>query len=146
MNPADAPVLIVEDSDEDYVALVRALQQLNFARPLRRCRDGDECLNYLRDSDRRSRPALILLDLNLPGTDGREVLEQVKGDPALRSIPVTIVTTSSAQADVDACYGGGANSYVAKRGDFGEYRLALQRLMDYWFVAASLPTTGAHTG
>lgn len=139
MTLGDAPVLVVEDNDEDYAALVRALHQLKFTRPLRRCKDSDECLDYLRNTDLRSRPSLILLDLNLPGTDGRELLELVKGDPALKSIPITIVTTSSSPDDVEACYRGGANSYVAKRADFGEYRSALQQLVDYWFEVAALP-------
>src|SRR6185436_9480702 len=96
-----APLLLVEDNDEDYVALVRALGQAGINVPYYRCYDGDDALEYLsqtgryRASDELRRPSLILLDLNLPGTDGREVLRTVKQDASLAAIPVIVMTTSS---------------------------------------------------
>jgi CheY-like chemotaxis protein len=144
-NPA-SPLLLVEDSDEDYVALVRAIQQTGLNTPHHRCRDGDDALEYLRRSGRYAdpatapRPALILLDLNLPGTDGREVLQVVKYDGELSSIPVIVMTTSSNPTDIIECYRHGANGYQVKTSNYEGFRREIQRTVDYWFHTAVLPT------
>jgi two-component system response regulator len=82
---------------------------------------------------------LILLDLNLPGTDGREVLGEIKQDEGLKRIPVLVLTTSTDERDIDKCYQMGANSYVKKPVDLDGFMTSIQRLKDYWFGVAILP-------
>jgi CheY-like chemotaxis protein len=139
------PILLVEDSPEDYEATGRAFRRAGLKNPIYRCSDGDEALDYLfrrgRYADPASspRPGIILLDLNLPGTDGREVLEVVKGDEELKCIPVVVLTTSTDERDVDACYRAGANSYVKKPVDLEGFMRAIERLNGYWFEVVILP-------
>jgi len=137
-------ILVVEDSDEDYEAFLRALRKLPDAYAVERCCDGDDCLDYLDHAGayaqrKPARPRLILLDLNLPGTDGREVLERLDSDPTLRTIPVTVLTTSTNPADVQFCYRKGANSYTTKSQDWRRYEAMVRTLMDYWFTTVILP-------
>ena len=89
--------------------------------------------------EKSPKPGLVLLDLNLPGTDGREVLRILKLDPVLRKIPVIVLTTSSADQDIQRCYDDGANSYVQKPVDLQGFVLAMTRLKEYWFEVAILP-------
>ena len=104
------PLLVIEDSDEDFTALKRMVDKANISNPIYRCEDGEEAIDFLYHegeySDRHlaPRPALIVLDLNLPGTDGREVLAVLKQDRDLKMIPVVIFSTSSNSNDVDDCY------------------------------------------
>ena len=138
-------ILLVEDSDADYDAMARALGKLGLGNPLFRCVDGDDALDYLHrrgvyvDPLRSPRPGVILLDLNLPGTDGHEVLRDIKGDSALRHLPVIVLTTSSAERDIAASYQEGANSYIVKPVGFENLLSAIQRLTDYWFALVLLP-------
>jgi CheY-like chemotaxis protein len=139
------PILLIEDSPEDFEATERAFKKSGLRNPLHRCSDGDEALAYLfrrgpyADPERSPRPGIILLDLNLPGTDGREVLEAVKGDASLRQIPVIILTTSADERDVQACYRAGANSYIQKPVDLDGFMKSIERLNDYWFEVVILP-------
>ena len=89
------------------------------------------------------RPALILLDLNLPGTDGRDVLEQIKTDPELKKIPVIILTTSNNRDDMDRCYQIGASSYIIKPVSIGSLTQAVQRLKEHWFELSIQPDAEA---
>lgn len=137
------PILVVEDSPEDFEATRRSLQRGGLPHPLVHVNDGDQALDYLyrRGLYARgaTRPRLILLDLNLPGTDGREVLATLKGDDELRQIPVVVFTTSRDRRDVEACYRAGANSYVQKPVDLPEFRRALDTVKAYWFDTVVLP-------
>jgi CheY-like chemotaxis protein len=113
--------------------------------PIFRCSDGDEALDFLHrrgayaDPARSPRPGVILLDLNLPGTDGREVLAEIKADPSLKQIPVVVLTTSRDDRDVDACYRAGASSYIQKPVDLDGFIRAIERLNGYWFEVVILP-------
>jgi CheY-like chemotaxis protein len=139
------PILLVEDSPEDFEATQRALRKSGLKNPLYRCADGDEALDYLfrrgayTDPATSPCPGIILLDLNLPGTDGREVLAEIKADPQLKQIPVVVLTTSSDDRDVDACYRAGASSYIQKPVDLDGFMRAIERLNDYWFEVVILP-------
>jgi CheY-like chemotaxis protein len=139
-------ILLIEDSPEDCTATIRAFQRCGFKNSIVNCADGDDALDYLyrRGSyagpNQASRPALILLDLNLPGTDGREVLERVKSDESLCHIPIVILTTSVDDRDIHSCYKAGANSYIQKPVDVDGLFRAVQSLKDYWFEVAVLPT------
>jgi len=139
------PILVVEDSPEDWETTWRAFQRAGLRNPLLRCATGDEALDFLhrrgryQDPDSSPRPGIILLDLNLPGTDGREVLLEIKADEILRRIPVIVLTTSCDSRDIEACYGAGANSYIQKPVDLEGLIQAIQRLHDYWFEVVILP-------
>ncbi len=94
------------------------------------------------DVSKAPRPDIVLLDLNLPGTDGREVLEHIKQDESLRLIPVVVLTTSTDDRDVDRCYAAGANSYITKPVDLDGFMRSIQRLTDFWFEVVILPKAG----
>jgi CheY-like chemotaxis protein len=139
------PILLVEDSPEDFETTERAFRRSGLKNPIYRCADGDEALDFLHrrgqysDPDKAPRPGVILLDLNLPGTDGREVLSEIKNDPGLKQIPVIVLTTSKDERDVEVCYRCGANSYIQKPVDLDGFMKAIERLNDYWFEVVILP-------
>ena len=140
------PILVVEDSDDDYEVTERALLRSgNIANPLARCRTGNEALDYLlqqgpyAEPDAAPRPALILLDLNMPGLDGRGLLTRIKSDYDLREIPVVVLTTSDDERDVNACYELGANSYIRKPVDLDGFYSAIKTMRQFWFEIALLP-------
>ncbi|MDY3555642.1 response regulator [Gemmata sp. JC717] len=135
-------IVVVEDSDEDFEATARALQKAGSPRPLVRCRNSREALDCLHARGRfaHARPAdLVLLDLNLPGTDGRAVLKAIKADPATAAVPVVVLTTSTSPDDVAACYRDGASSYVVKSVDYRQFVATVATLVAYWFGAVRLP-------
>lgn len=135
-------ILIVEDSDDDYLAMLRAFKKAHLANPIQRCTNGDQALDYLfrrGEFPEAPRPSLILLDLNLPGTDGREVLRIVKTNPDLKKIPVVVLTVSSASEDIERCYKEGANTYIQKPVNFERFIHAVARLEEYWFEVSILP-------
>ena len=142
-----ATILIIEDTDEDFEACVTALtQDSNLRNPIQRCETGDEALDYLYrrgayvDKPPET-PSLIMLDLNLPGTDGREVLRTIKADYKLKPIPIVVMTSSKDPVDIDDCYRQGANSYVTKPVDLQGFLESITRLRDYWFEIVLLPRT-----
>lgn len=139
------PLLIVEDSNEDFEVLQRFLQRSSLAISIQRCVNGDQALELLAQmSDRKNppslpRPKLIVLDLNLPGTDGREVLRYIKQDENLKTLPVIVFTTSNNPQDIEACYRHGVNSYIIKPINFAQLKQDIQVLVDYWFGVTTLP-------
>jgi CheY-like chemotaxis protein len=145
---ANQLILIVEDNDDDYIATMRAFKKANLANPVQRCTNGDQALDYLMqrgefsDPAKAPRPSIILLDLNLPGTDGREVLRAIKVEQDLMTIPVVVLTTSGAEQDIERCYAAGANSYVQKPVDFEGFIRAIAMLSDYWLNVSVLPKSG----
>lgn len=139
---AYSTILAVEDNDEDFVALVRAFRSVAPGIRVDRCIDGDEALDYLHRRGEYSgvdAPGLVVLDLNLPGTDGREVLEAVKADEQLRVVPIIVLSTSDSADDVHSSYRGGANCYVQKALDPGEFRRRILALRSFWMDAVILP-------
>ncbi|QGG79105.1 response regulator [Litorivicinus lipolyticus] len=142
-NP-EGTLLIIEDSDDDYLFTKRAFKKAKLANPLNRCSGGDEALDYLfrrNGFEDAERPSIILLDLNMPGTNGHQVLAQIKADDQLCRIPVIVLTTSDDPRDIERCYKAGANSYVQKPVDLDGFVTAMSRLKDYWFEIALLPDT-----
>ncbi|HEY1065845.1 MAG TPA: response regulator [Pirellulales bacterium] len=138
-------ILVVEDSEEHYEAVLRAFRKTEIPNPVHRCEDGDEALDYLFHRGRYSeyssspRPAVVLLDLNLPGTDGREVLDAIKRNESLRSLPVVVLTTSSNPSDIQLCYRTGAASYIIKPISFSDFLKTIETLKSYWFDTVALP-------
>jgi two-component system response regulator len=143
------PILFVEDSEDDYEAAVRAFNKVNLHNPVNWCRSGSEALDFLAqrgdyaDPEKAPRPGLILLDLNMPGLDGRKTLQMIKQDAKLRDIPVIILTTSADQRDIEHCYQIGANTYIQKPVSFDGLIDAIKRLKEYWFEVAILPRKSA---
>lgn len=139
-------LLLVEDSEDDYEATTRAFEKASLRNPVHWSRSGSEALDYLRQScsDHRTMPGLILLDLNMPGLDGRKTLQLIKQDNTLKRIPVIILTTSADERDINACYEMGANTYVQKPVSFQGLIEAIRRLKEYWFEIALLPKDECH--
>lgn len=140
-------LLIIEDSDEDFAALTRMIAKARIPNPIYRCEDGESALDFLyhegeyQDESLSPRPSLIVLDLNLPGTDGREVLTELKQDRDLQMIPVVIFSTSSNSKDVDACYRQGISGYIVKPMDTNRLNKLVRTFLDYWFNAVELPSS-----
>jgi two-component system, chemotaxis family, response regulator Rcp1 len=135
-------ILLVEDSPTDRFLTEEALREGKIANSLAVVVDGVEAIEYLRREGRFSqavRPDLILLDLNLPRKDGREVLAEIKADPDLRVIPVVVLTTSSAEEDVLRSYGLHANCYITKPVQFDEFKRVVASIEDFWFAVVKLP-------
>ncbi|GAB3839537.1 response regulator [Hymenobacter jeollabukensis] len=142
---AHKPILVVEDSAEDFTALGRAFRKQALPNPVLRCEDGDQALEYLQGYGKHANwpaqmPAFVLLDLNLPGTDGRAVLSKLKQDPHLQSIPVIIFSTSTNSRDIEDCYRLGANSYLTKPIEFSVLEEKAASLVRYWLATSELPS------
>ena len=138
------PVLVVEDSTEDFVALGRAFRKSALPNPVLRCEDGDEALAYFENLGQptgwpTSMPALVLLDLNLPGTDGRTVLGRLKQNPAFSCVPIIIFSTSNSALDMEECYRLGANSYLTKPVGYAKLEEKIKYTVDYWLKTNELP-------
>jgi CheY-like chemotaxis protein len=138
-------LLIIEDSDEDFAALTRMMNKAKISHPVYRCEDGEDALDFLycegKYADKLSylRPALIVLDLNLPGTDGREVLTALKNDRDLQKIPVVIFSTSSNPKDIEACYRQGVSGYIIKPMNVHRLNQLVNTFLAYWFQTVELP-------
>jgi len=142
---SDLPkVLLVEDNEDDYEAAVRSLKKNHFANPIQWCKNGQDGIDYLRHQSAYANnndgvPGLILLDLNMPGIDGRGMLKLIKEDPKFCTIPVVVLTTSSDTKDVEQCYQLGANTYIQKPVSFEGLVEAIRTMKEYWFEIALLP-------
>jgi CheY-like chemotaxis protein len=138
-------ILVVEDSPDDYAMIKRGFKKARMANPVYHCEDGEEALDFLfhkgdyAPPNNPPLPGIILLDLNLPGTDGHEVLNEIKNNPELKKIPIIVLTTSSDERDIEKSYRNGANSYITKPVTFSGFTEAIQRLKEYWFSIVILP-------
>ena len=135
-------ILLVEDSPTDQLIAVEALKQAKILNSLNVVENGVEAMAYLRREGKYAaaiRPDLILLDLNMPKKDGREVLQEIKNDPLLKFIPVVVLTTSQADEDVVRAYGHHANSYITKPVDFPRFTDVIRSIENYWFEIVTLP-------
>lgn len=135
-------ILLVEDSPGDVLLTREALREGRVANELNVVGDGEQALRYLRREGEyadRVRPDIVLLDLNLPRKDGREVLEEVKADPELRRIPVIVLTTSNRDEDVVRAYDAHANSYIRKPVDLEKFMRVVRSIEDYWVGFVVLP-------
>jgi CheY-like chemotaxis protein len=145
MKPVHA-ILLVEDNPADVKITERALKDSAVPVQLIVVRDGQEAVDYLMHGGRHGRtegwrrPDLILLDLNLPGLSGRQVLERVRATPELRSVPVVVLTTSRREEEVAELYAAGANTYIQKPQEFDRFVEVLQTIQRYWLDTALLPS------
>jgi CheY-like chemotaxis protein len=149
-NPDGRPIeiLLVEDSPSDTELTQEALREAKVRNHLSTVEDGVQAMDFLR---RRGayvgapRPDLIMLDLNLPRKDGREVLAEIKEDPELKAIPVVVLTTSQAEQDVLRAYHLHANCYITKPVDFEQFLLAIRSIESFWLLVVTLPPRGLRT-
>lgn len=138
-------ILLVEDNPDDVELTRIAFEEANVANLLQVVGDGAEALDYLfargkhADRDPASLPSLVLLDLNLPKVDGREVLHAIRGNEATRKLPVVVLTTSAEPFDIDATYALGVNSYIRKPVDFEQFVWAVKQVGLYWLVLNETP-------
>ena len=135
-------ILLVEDSATDVLLATEALDDAKIPNHLHVVREGVAATAFLRRADTYAnapRPDLILLDLNLPKKDGREVLAEIKADPSLRAIPVIVLTTSKSEEDVFKCYAQHANCYITKPFDFERFVQVVREVVSFWFGIVSLP-------
>ena len=141
-NPAPIDILLVEDNLGDVELCRDALAHARIANRLAVVRDGDEALRFLRRTDEHAeaiRPGLVLLDLNLPGLSGWEVLEEMKRDPVLTVVPVIVLTTSHREADVLRSYALHAAAYVPKPHLQSEFIDAIRAIEGFWLTVVRLP-------
>ena len=135
-------ILLIEDNPGDIRLTQEALKDARMSNNLSVAEDGVEALAYLRGEGPHAgapRPDLILLDLNLPRIDGREILEEIKADANLRRIPVVVLTTSSDEQDIAACYDLHANCYITKPVDLNQFLAILKSIQHFWFGIVQLP-------
>ncbi|RYU58368.1 response regulator [Methylolobus aquaticus] len=140
----NVPLLIVEDSDEDFEVTCWALRKVGVERPIIRCTSTEGALGYLLPPEKSPDPApplpcLVLLDLNLPTGDGRQLLEDLNRLPRRPPVPLVILSTSSNPRDVVACYRLGASGYLSKPLDLDDFVEKLRVFAAYWFMAVTLP-------
>lgn len=134
-------ILLVEDSPSDVRLVREALKETSLAVHLAVAQDGIEAIDYLRSADLglTASPDLILLDLNLPRKNGREVLSEIKGSLQWRHIPVIVMTSSRADDDIHQAYSLNANSYISKPDDLEGYVRIVRAIEEFWFLTATLP-------
>jgi CheY-like chemotaxis protein len=146
MSAAHTPTILIADDDPDDRMLVRdALAETKFGDLVRFVEDGQELLDYLRRQGKYIDPALsptpgiVLVDLNMPRMDGRTAIAAIKSDPSLRHIPITVLTTSSADEDIFRSYHLGVSSYITKPVSFDGLVRVMKSLGQYWFETVELP-------
>jgi len=138
-------ILLAEDDEDDYLLIAEALQESRLANKMNWVKDGEELMDYLHrrgnfiDPEESPIPGIILLDLNMPRKDGREALKEIKSDPALRKIPIIILTTSKAEEDILRSYDLGVNSFIRKPVKFEDFVEMVRVLGKYWFEIVELP-------
>lgn len=138
-------ILIADDDPDDRLMIKEALTEKRLANPLHFVEDGEELMDYLNHRGKYSTqknqqlPGLILLDLNMPKKDGREALSEIKADPALRQIPVVVLTTSKMEEDILRTYNMGVNSFITKPVSFDALVDIMQTITKYWLEIVELP-------
>jgi two-component system, chemotaxis family, response regulator Rcp1 len=142
MNVIPIELLLVEDSEPDVRLTIEALREAKVKNRLWVVNDGVQALEFLRRQGRYAdapRPDLILLDLNLPRKDGRQVLTEIKNDPALKCIPVVVLTTSKSEEDILRAYQLHANCYITKPVDFNRFMEVVKSIESFWLTVVTLP-------
>lgn len=145
MDPRSIPLLMAEDDPQDRLLTEEALREARLSNRLYVVEDGDQLMRYLHhqppyeDQVLYPRPGIILLDLNMPKKDGRTCLREIQASPALRRIPVVVLTTSKEEEEILNSYDLGANSYICKPVDFNQLVKVMKSFTSYWFSIVELP-------
>ena len=140
-------ILLVEDNPGDVDLTREALEGGKLRNNLHVVSDGEEAMAFLRKEGKHAgapRPGLVLLDLNLPKKNGREVLAEIKADDHLKRIPVVVLTTSQAEEDIFKSYNLHANCYITKPIDLNQFIKVVQSIEEFWFTIVELPRNGVH--
>jgi CheY-like chemotaxis protein len=135
-------ILLVEDNEGDMILTMEALEALNHQHAIARVKDGEQAIHFLKKEgifENAKLPDLILLDINLPRLDGKEVLTFIKQSKIFKKIPVIILSTSNSERDVEECYEKGANCYVVKPSDLDGYVRVIHAIESFWLNIAHLP-------
>jgi len=140
-NPQTINVLLIEDSNSDARLIKEFLNETEINNVLHTVRDGMEALDYLRRTCNHDIhcPDIVILDLNLPGMGGIDVLKEIKSDDNLKKIPVLILSTSTAQEDIQECYDNYANCYLVKPANFDNFVKVMESIKEFWFNIVKLP-------
>ena len=133
-------VLLVEDSEDDILIVERAFKTLGLGHELHAFATGEDALTHVERE--RLRPDLVLLDINLPGLSGFEVLRRLRINPLVRTVPITVLSASERERDVSEAYEAGANSYLVKPIKFEQFTHLLRQWNDYWTRLGRLPASG----
>lgn len=142
MNTTEIHILLVEDNEGDVVLTLEALKEAKLKNKISVVRDGEQAMQFLYKEGRftfEDVPQLILLDINLPKMDGKEVLNRIKTDPNLKKIPVVILTTSSSEKDILEAYNNHANCYITKPVDLNKFIDVIHTIEDFWISIVQLP-------
>jgi len=143
INDKPIDILLVEDNPADIRLTQEAFKETRIANHLHIARDGVEALAFLRQTGQYThvpRPDIILLDLNLPRKDGRELLDDIKNDPEYRQIPVVILTTSTTEEDIIHTYDHHANCYITKPSELEQFLNVVKSIENFWLTVVKLPT------
>ena len=138
-------ILLVEDNEGDIILTTEAFKDMQLENKISVVRDGEEALCFLRKQDSYSdaaTPQLILMDINLPGMDGKELLEMIKKDPELKEIPVVMLTSSAADADISECYDKHVNWYITKPIDYDKYTKVMHEIEAFYVSFVPYPKSG----
>jgi two-component system, chemotaxis family, response regulator Rcp1 len=141
-SPTSIEILLVEDSESDAKLTIRSLQNSKLTNQIHWVEDGESAMAFLQQQGEYAgmrRPDLILLDLNLPGMNGREVLQAVKTTPQLQDIPIVILTTSDHQSDINFAYQMNANCYITKPVNIEQFIQIIQLISTFWLTVVKLP-------
>lgn len=138
-------ILIAEDDEDDYLLIAEALMKVESIDLIHWVKNGEELFSYLdafagTHKTHEKKPDLIILDLNMPKKDGREVLGEIKSHPKYKNIPVVVLTTSQAESDIDQAYQLGANSFIQKPFKYIDFKSTMEALENYWFKIVKLPS------
>jgi CheY-like chemotaxis protein len=142
LNARIRPILLVEDNPMDVDLTLEAFKEHSVVNPILVCRDGEEALKYMAEHGSATDvllPALVLLDLRLPKVDGTEVLRQARDNEVWKQVPVVVLTTSRENADIEAAYRLGANSYIVKPVDFLTFADVVKTIKAYWLLTNEPP-------
>ncbi len=134
MRVSHRPILIIDDDDVDVMTIRRALKELHVSNPVNRAQHGEAALAHLRDAA-SERPCIILLDLNMPIMNGLEFLQNIKGDPEFKSIPVIMLTTSDEQKDKFRSFDLGVAGYMTKPVDYRQFVEMIRSIDMYWAIS-----------
>ena len=137
-------ILLVEDNEGDILLTLEAFKEIKAKNSITVVKDGEEAIEFLKKQGQYAdsvMPNLILLDINMPKLNGMEVLDFIKKDEKLKKIPVVMLTTSSSESDIAACYERSANCFITKPLDFGKFVNVVEAIESFWFTIAQLPKT-----
>jgi CheY-like chemotaxis protein len=141
---SEIQILLVEDNEGDILLTLEAFKEIKAKNSIAVVKDGEEAIEFLKKQGQYAdsvMPNLILLDINMPKLNGMEVLDFIKKDEKLKKIPVVMLTTSSSESDIAACYERSANCFITKPLDFGKFVNVVEAIESFWFTIAQLPKT-----